>query len=193
MFNFFIFLLYDIDLTIPLAYSGDALLNSMWIKSIIDHGWYLHNDSVGAPFGLDMNDYAMSDNLHLLFIKIISLFSSNYALVMNLYYLLTYPITVVTSLIVLRHFKLSCPTASAASLIYAFLPYHFMRGEGHLFLASYYLVPFLFMIIIWALENNWTRKKSSYLHLLFLLHPLQGYTTLFYMFLFSICSIIFVI
>jgi hypothetical protein len=38
-----------------------------------------------------------------------------------------------------------------AALVYAFLPYHFLRGESHLFLASYFLVPPAVMVILWVL------------------------------------------
>ena len=31
-------------------YRGDVLLIHMWSKEILDHGWYLHNASIGAPF-----------------------------------------------------------------------------------------------------------------------------------------------
>ncbi|GGI46236.1 hypothetical protein GCM10008018_16110 [Paenibacillus marchantiophytorum] len=147
------------DLRIPFTYGGDSILNSLWVKSIIYNGWYLHNDYVGAPKGLDMNDFAMADTFHLLIIKIITSFTSNYALALNLYYLLTYPLVACTSFYSFRQFKISLPFAITASIIFAFLPYHYLRGESHLFLASYYMIPLIVVMIFWIWRQELTKKK----------------------------------
>src|SRR5262249_42522746 len=36
------------------------------------------------------------------------------------------------------------------SLLYTFLPYHLFRGPFHLFLAAYYLVPPMVMVVLWV-------------------------------------------
>jgi phosphoglycerol transferase len=63
--------------------------------------------------------------------------------------LLTFPLAALTSLFVLRHFKVSFLPALAASLLYAFIPGHFFR-LGHLFLAAYYLLPLMVMVTLWV-------------------------------------------
>ena len=35
--------LWRADLGIPLAYSGDSVVYSAFIKGIVDNGWYYHN------------------------------------------------------------------------------------------------------------------------------------------------------
>lgn len=130
-------------------YSGDVFFTGMFVKGSIDNPWFLHNNLLGMPFGLDFYDYPMFDNLHLGMMKLISLMTNDYASSYNLYYLLTYPLTTFTTLFVLRHFGLSYPVAIVGSLLYTFLPFHLIRAEGHIFLASYYLIPLMVMVILW--------------------------------------------
>jgi hypothetical protein len=65
----------------------------------------------------------------------------NYVEVYNGYYLLTYPLTTLTAMAVFRWMGLSLPMAAVGGLLYAFLPYHYLRGEAHYFLAAYWVVP----------------------------------------------------
>lgn len=136
------------SLHVPFDYGGDALNAAVTVKGIIEHGWYLHNDNLGAPTGLSMLDYPMADNLHLAVIKIISFFTSDYAVVMNLFYLATFPLTVLTSMFVFRRLSLSYSLAVAGSLLFAFLPYHLLRGEWHLFLSAIYVIPLTVLTIV---------------------------------------------
>ena len=138
------------DLRIPFTYTGDSLVYSTFIKGIVDNGWYFHNALVGAPSGLHMYDFPLPDNFHFLLIKLLSLFSSHHGLILNLFFLLTFPLTTWTSLYVFRHFGISYLPSLLGSLLYTFIPYHFFRGEGHLFYAAYYLVPLMVLVILWT-------------------------------------------
>ncbi len=143
--------LWKADLSIPFSYqAGDAFFSSMLIKGIMDNGWYLHNRFVGMPSGLDLHDFSQSNNFALFLIKLMSWWTSDYAGVLNLYFTLTFPLTVVTALFVFRSFNISCCPAIVGSLLFAFLPYHFFRGQDHLLLASYYLIPLVVMVIVWV-------------------------------------------
>jgi phosphoglycerol transferase len=138
------------DLRIPLDYNGDALVTSTWIKGVIDNGWYLQNDFIGAPFGHEMYDFPLSINLDILIIKLVSFFAHDYALTMNIYFLITFPLTTLTSMFVLRQLKISYTSSILGSLLFTFLPYHFWRGERHLFLAAYYMIPLIIMVFLWV-------------------------------------------
>ena len=142
--------LWRADLKIPLAYIGDSLVYSAFIKGIVDNGWYFHNNQIGIPSGLHMYDFPLPDNLHFVLLKFLSLFSSNHGLIINLFFLLTFPLTTVASLYVFRHFGTGYLPALLGSLLYAFIPYHFFRGEVHLFYSAYYLVPLMVMVILWV-------------------------------------------
>jgi len=140
--------LWKADLSVPFANGGDALVNSVLIKGIIDNGWYLYNNYLGAPAGFAMADFPTTDNLHFFLIKVISLFTGNFAVTMNIFFLSTFPLTTVSSLFVFRKLNISYPTAIFGSLIYTFLPYHLFRGEGHLFLSAIYVIPLTSLLIL---------------------------------------------
>ncbi|WP_151733830.1 hypothetical protein [Paenibacillus tengchongensis] len=147
------------DLSIPLIYAGDGLLNLLWIKSVLEHGWFLHNPSLGAPFWQDMHDFPMSEGLNFLIIKFFGLFTDDASKVINLYYLSTYPMTALTSLIFMRRMKINIPVSILGSIVFAFIPYHYLRGEAHLFLSGYYMVPLITMVIFWVWDGEWGRRR----------------------------------
>ena len=138
----------------PFEYGGDALFHGMVIKGIIDNGWYLRNNLIGMPDGAEVFYFPMADNLHFLLIKFFSLFTSDYALIFNFYFLLTFPLTTISSLYVFRHFKVSYLIAVMGSLLYTFLPYHFFRNLHHLVLAGYYIVPLMVMVLLWVFSGR---------------------------------------
>lgn len=135
------------DLSIPFSYSGDGLISAALIKGIIENGWYVKNGYLGAPNGLNMLDFPLADNLHFALIKAISLFTGNYVVAMNLFFLATFPLTVITSLFVFRRLKISFPVAVVGSILFTFLPYHFSQGEGHLFLSGIYIIPLSLLMV----------------------------------------------
>jgi phosphoglycerol transferase len=146
----FLMRLWRADLAIPFHYSGDSLFIQMLVKGTLDNGWYLHNPYVGAPTGLDMQDFPCADGLTFVLIRVIGRFSSNYAMATNLFFLITFPLTTLTALFTLRRLGVSHGPAIVMSLLFTFLPYHFMRGLSHLFLASYFLIPLAILVILWV-------------------------------------------
>jgi phosphoglycerol transferase len=142
--------LWNADWRVPLAYGGDSLCAQLWIKGLIEQGWYLRNESVGAPFGLDMHDFPLVDSLFFLILKLLSRVTPDPFQVINLYFLLTFPLTAVAALFVFRRFGVPRAPALVGCLLFAALPYHFYRGDRHLFLASYFLVPLAVMVCLWV-------------------------------------------
>jgi phosphoglycerol transferase len=140
--------LWQTDLHSPMHYGWDTLPNLAWVKGVADHGWFLFNPSLGAPFGLDMRDFPLLDNLHFLIIKALAAITSDPALLLNLFFLLGFPLTTLTALWTMRRFDVSAGPALVVSLLYTFLPYHFFRGEAHVFLAAYFLVPPLAGVVL---------------------------------------------
>src|SRR5262245_29933714 len=124
----------------PPSYRGDGIWTAALIKGMIENGWYLSNPAVGAPFGLDCRDFPMADNLHFGIMWLLTLGAGSYALVYNMFFLLTFPLTALVTLFTFRHFQLSYGTSIFGSVLFALLPGHLFR-VAHLFLASYYLVP----------------------------------------------------
>lgn len=153
--------LWEADFHVPFSYRGDSLIYGMAVKGTIDHGWYLNNDSVGAPGGLRMHDYPLADAFNFLLIKILALTRADYAWVLNVFFLLTFPLTALSSVFVFRQFNLSNVSAIVWSLLYTFMPYHFFRGESHLFIATYYPVPLVVMVVLWLSAGELTANAPS--------------------------------
>jgi phosphoglycerol transferase len=144
--------LWNADLHVPFAYGGDALYNALVVKSTLDHGWWLTNPSLGAPGVFELHDYPFSahDTVHFLLIKAMSIFSSDWALLFNLYFLLGFPFITLSAMVVLRHFRVGYGPAIVASVLYSFLPSRLLKGEGHLFLDVFFQVPLAVLVLLWV-------------------------------------------
>jgi phosphoglycerol transferase len=153
---FFVMHLWQLHPGIPLYYShgGDELVMLAWTKALVDDGWYQNVTHLGAPFGMSFGDFPIPNLLHMLALRMLTLFIHNPATALNLYYLAGFPIIALASAYVLRRFGVSWATASIVSVIYAFLPTRFMRNESHLFYAQYYLAPVLVLSVVWAARGH---------------------------------------
>ena len=105
------------DLTVPLRYApvDDTKFYLMLVKGIVEHGWYLSNSHLGAPFGQQLSDYPQgADNLNLALVRCLALFTSNPALIVNLFFLLTFALVSFVAHLVLRSLGLSAIAAGGA-------------------------------------------------------------------------------
>ncbi|OWK35881.1 Integral membrane protein [Fimbriiglobus ruber] len=142
-------------LGVPLEYEGDALLILPIAKSAIERGSHWQTERLGAPGTQELYDFPIIDHLQLACIWALGqLVDGDVVAASNLFYLLTYPLTVLTTMFVLRHFGLSRPFAGVGGLLYAFQPYHYLRGMSHLFLAAYFVIPLTVMVILWVCRGR---------------------------------------
>jgi len=153
--------LWRADWHIPFFYQGDATFYSMIIKGINDNGWHLRNAFLGMPWGTELHDFPIPDTFHLLLIKLMTLFTSDHALILNLFFVITFPLTTITALTVFRHFKISPLPAILGSLLYTFTPYHLNRSENHLMYSAYYIVPLMIMVILWICVSSQEANKRD--------------------------------
>lgn len=156
--------LWKADLSVPLTYRGDALPVAAHFKTVFEEGWYESQPRLGAPAGQVYHDFPTADNLNLVFAKIIRIFTDNWAIGMNVYFLLGFLAIAAAAVWFLRRCGVSPWMSIALSTVYAIAPYHFIRGQSHLWLASYYAVPLamglLVMVLrgdrLWALSSKYT-------------------------------------
>lgn len=157
----FLFKLWRADLRVPLHYNGDALLHAMFIKGMVENGWYWQNPSLGAPGELELYDFPAVDNSAAVVIALIGLFTKNPFLILNIFYLLTFPLVTISALYVFRKLGVSYATALFGSLLYTFLPYHFMR-RSHLFLAAYYFIPLVVLVLVWVAADQLSGGRGRF-------------------------------
>jgi len=157
------FKIWRADLRVPFYYSGDSLFYTMFIRTTLDNGWYWQNPALGAPGHLLMYDFPGLDNDVAVLALLFSIFTHNAMLVLNLIYLLTFPLVALASFYVLRQFNLSFGPALLCSLLYAFLPYHFMRNETHFLLSAYFVVPLAVLVVLWVSAGELAPRTRKFL------------------------------
>jgi hypothetical protein len=148
-------------LDVPFAYSDDALFTGAAIKNMIQNGWYLVNPSLGAPGVSNLADFPMTDIGSFAIMKAMSWLNGDWAVVVNAFYLLGFPLSAVAALWSLRSLGIGRLPAAAAALLFAFLPLHFERGELHLLLSFYYVVPLAALVALWVMSAEPPRFGRS--------------------------------
>ncbi len=136
------------DFHAPFTYDYDALLILPFVTEVVEGGTHWRTPRLGAPGVQELYDFPVVDHLHFALIWCLGCAFPSPVIVFNLFYVLTYPLTAATTLAVCRRYGLSGPASVAAALLYAFQPYHYLRGQTHYFLAAYYMVPPAMMLIL---------------------------------------------
>lgn len=142
------------DFTAPFTYEADALLILPFVKATLERGSHWRNERLGAPGIQELHDFPVVDHLHFGLIGLIGQIVPDPVVVFNLFYLLTYPLTTVITMFVFRSFGLSLPAAATGGILYAFQPYHYLRGEIHYFLSAYYIIPLTMMVALWVCQGR---------------------------------------
>ena len=133
----------------PLVYAPDALFYLMMAKGSIDHFWFLDNPSLGFPFGQQLHEIPHGlDNLNLAILQVLGWVFQNPFTAVNVFFILTFAGISVSAYLVVRRLGISRISGGAVALLYAFVPYHFARGEAHLLLSAYWMVPVAGLLLI---------------------------------------------
>jgi phosphoglycerol transferase len=149
-----LFQLWHFQWSVPLVPSGDTLQTGINIRSTIETGWFLTNNRLAAPGAYQYYDFTISEGFNFLVIKLIALFTSDWAVVGNVFYLISYPLTAITATFVARRLDVSAGLAVALGVLYAFLPYHWMAVE-HVYLSSaLWVVPLGVLAIVWLFSDD---------------------------------------
>lgn len=139
---------------IPLEYGSDAVVHGLHMQQIVQNGWIWNDDRLNAPFAQHMQDWPIGDITSLVTAWILALFTNNWAAVQNGMYLLSFPLTALAAWWVFQKLGLRPWTASIMGVLFSLLPYHFIRGEVHLFLSNYYVVPFAVYLAVMLAEGQ---------------------------------------
>lgn len=114
----------------------------MEARSVGRFGTYLSSPNLGWPFGQSVHDLPQGvDNFHWLILKVLYVVSGTPGGAVNLFYVLSSVAVAAMTMVALRLFGIRRWLAFVITMVFVFLPYHFARGEGHLLLSGYELVP----------------------------------------------------
>lgn len=121
--------------------------------------WYTSSSHTGFPFGQHLQDFpAIADNGLLLFSWILVRITNSPVLAFNAFYLSTYFLNAIGGYVGARWSQVSRVRSIAIATLFAFLPFHFLQGPGHIFLVMYPLIP---VMIGWT--NREVRRKDSHI------------------------------
>ncbi|MFO0840995.1 MAG: hypothetical protein U0797_01170 [Gemmataceae bacterium] len=154
------FQLRRVDLYSPLVWGGDVIYTQVFVLNYLENGDPLVSGRTGAPFGTDLNDFPIAEAVHLAVLRGLSLVSTDPCWLINVFYLLGFPLTAATSLLALRNLGIGRLASMIGSVLFTFLPWHYFRF-GHLFLASYYLVPLTILVAVWACQGRLLRGPDG--------------------------------
>lgn len=144
----------------PLDGRLDAILHASFVRSMQLEGWYSAGPRLGAPNGQDLVDFPLGpDHLHLVVLRVLSELPISALAVVNLYYLLSFGVIAGVTHLTLRSLGSDALPAGAAALLYAFLPYHFSHGPGHLFLSMYVAIPLAVLLGVWVADGRLGRSS----------------------------------
>lgn len=133
---------------------GDSYFSMMVFKTIQETGWCFTNDRLGAPLGMDLHDHPITDSLQVAIAWLLCHSTGDCGLAINLFFLLGFPLSAMAAHFGLRRLGIPHALAIACGLLYGFLPYHFLRGQGHLFLGFYAVVPLTCVVAIWIAKGD---------------------------------------
>lgn len=155
---FFIFKLYNLSFGKPIFYLKDDDLQFLTIASgIIKELWFpIPTDKLGYPFGAYIGTYPMLllMNFEILKMKILSIFLRDPIDLLNVSYLIIFPIAGIISFYVMRNLKISRFISIFGSLAFTFIQYVFIRNTMHYNYSVIYFIPLTILLCIWLYEDD---------------------------------------
>lgn len=154
-------------LKFPISYSGgDDFTSYGNAKVILESGWTIHNELVGAPFSANMLDFPpfFLDNYGTCITKFFGLFTDNAFLALNLRYLSVPFISSILCYYVLIFSGMRRLLSVPLSISFVFLPYYFYRGIFHIVLTDYSFVVLSIFLCLYLYkhkeDNGWKINRS---------------------------------
>jgi len=119
----------------------------MLIKNIHETGWFNTNPALNAPFQQHWAEWPMGGDLLAYTVKKALVDSTgDVPLTLNLFWLLTFPLTAIAAFPALRSLRCSWSTAVVGAVLFSLAPYHFRNGAAHENLAFYVGVPVIVLL-----------------------------------------------
>jgi len=166
-------------LDVAYTFGGDAMEKLAQIRNVAETGWLFHSERLGYPFGYDRLDFPRFDSLNYALMGPLAAVSGEAGLAMNLYYIAGFYLIAFAAFWSLRRIGLRGGVAALGALLYAFLPFHVLRGVPHLTNGAYFLVPPAVVALLWiargdlAANTHGTWGRYAIAMIVALLIPLQ--------------------
>lgn len=154
--------LWRADFDVPFNLTGDINLALMVVRNMQVSGWFQSTPLLNAPLGQDLLGYPamVGDLWNVGGLKVLSHFLTP-AQTINTAFLLSFALISMTAFGSMRALGVSQRFAIALGAVYAWLPYHFLRGEGHLFLSNYSAIPIACLLALAVYRPRLGRRLWS--------------------------------
>jgi len=151
------FNLSDLGLPLKNIYApGDGRMTIAYFKMIVSGDWAFYDVPtsayLSAPLEFKAYDFPIPMLSVWLYIKFLSLFTSDSMTVFNLFFLSTYFLNAFVMYAVLRKLRVNLFLAVAVAYLFTFLPFHSWRLE-HTFYTGYFFIP-LWIYYLLLLHNK---------------------------------------
>ena len=138
---------------LPLDRETAQLAVAAHFKTLLETGWYESQPLLGAPAGQVYHDFPTADNLNFAAGSVLGALLGDWAVAMNVYYVVGFLLCAVGGLFFLLRVGVSRPVGVALSVLFALAPYHFVRNENHLWLSSYFFLP-IALWVVWLVATG---------------------------------------
>lgn len=154
--------LWRANLDVPLASGGDANPMLMAIRNMQVSGWPRSTPLLNAPLGQDMLGFPNStgDLWNLTGLKLLS-FVLTPAQTVNAAYLFGFALVAAFAFVSLHALRVPARFAVPLAAVYSWLPYHFLRGVGHLFLSNYAAIPLACALAVAVYRDGSVRRPRT--------------------------------
>lgn len=142
---FLIYQLWNKDFSIPFFFDQDGVGALLTIKNMADGESVWHLGNMNAPHF--QSSYLVDFILQGVIIRILTFFTKNVGIIANVYWVLTYILTSITTYMLLSKCKCNVAISMVGAIAYSFLPYHYYR-TGHFWLMGCYMIPIGTMLVI---------------------------------------------
>lgn len=155
------------NFSIPLVYGipgADEIWQLVATKTLLDTGWVLQNQYLGAP-GISEwygNSGSQTSAIHSVLMLGIGIFVKDAVRVQQYYYMINFSLISVTAYISLRYLNIARLPAVIASLLFAFTPYR-LQSMSFAYLSNYFIIPLAILPSIWILQGKlrWDRNDED--------------------------------
>ena len=143
--------------------NGDGAYYLATVKDVVENGWFWRNPDLAAPFGQVNYDFAapFGDFVHYLVVSVLGFVLGDPVVVFNAFFLLCFALIAVIAYAVLRDLGAARPVALVVAILFAFLPYHMLRNQTHLFLTAYYSIPVAVWLVVTLAEGRRVIDRSA--------------------------------
>jgi phosphoglycerol transferase len=142
--------LWRADLSVPLyyAFGGDGFWQAALAKNLMQGGTSAWFPRLAAPLGAAVHDFPTLSSLQITIERIFLLVTGKPNVALNLLFIFSFPATMVTGVFALRRLAVPTSVAFALTSAYTILPARFDRNEGHLFFATYWMLPLCVLLCV---------------------------------------------